>query len=215
VNRAAILSAANRHLLESYSRRTTAVLQAALPLPIALPWLERLLAENVAKEVRKNSLVIARADATVDAGEQPDEAMVEALLAAARDIDRNFLAGMGGVPLVIRIPYERIEPIRRRRIERLLDASIRILRAWQGRYRLRAVLDQTCPGVELERLLFDLLNLYAEETRVLGEAVRLPRLLVPLRQRVVGSLYRVMQDAAGQLAMETAARALSGRATAR
>jgi hypothetical protein len=206
VNRAAILSAANRHLLESYSRRTAAVLQAALPVPIALPWLERLLAENVAKEVRKNSLVIARAASAVDAGQQSDESMVAALLAAARNIDREFLAGMGGAPLIIRIPYDQIEPIRRQRIERLLESSVRVLGAWQGRRCLRAVLDQTCPGVELGRLLFNLLKLYADETRVLGEAVRLPRLLVPLRQRVVGNLYRVMQDVAGQLATEAAAK---------
>lgn len=207
MNRAGILATVNRRFLEAYSRRTTQTLRNTLRLPLALPWLERLLVENVAKEVQKDSLVIARAAAAVASGESPGEAVLATLLAATKEIDRAFLSGVSGIPLDIVIRYEQIEPMRYRRIERLLTESIRVLEVWQGRRGLRSVLSQSYSGMELERLLLDLLNLYAQETKVLGEAVRLPRLLVPLRAGIVCSLFRVMQDAAGQLAAEWAVQA--------
>jgi hypothetical protein len=209
MDRAGILAAANRRLLESYSQRTTQSLRAALPLPIALPWLERLLVENVAKEVRKDCLVIMRAAVIHGSGEPLSPAGLATLLVATKEIDRDFLSRVGGAPLAILIRYEQIEPIRRRRIERLLTATSRVLDVWHGRSDLRAVLRQTHPDAELERLLFDLLNLYAEETKLLGEAVRLPWPLVPLRQRIVKSLYLVMRDVAGRLAKEMSAQVRS------
>ena len=61
-NHARVLARLNRALLEAFSRRTTEALRGTLPLRLALPHLEPLLARNVAKEVRKDALVIARAD---------------------------------------------------------------------------------------------------------------------------------------------------------
>jgi hypothetical protein len=61
VRPARLLAALNRRLLEAYSRRTIDALLRHLPLPAALPWLERLLASNVEKEVRKDRAVIISA----------------------------------------------------------------------------------------------------------------------------------------------------------
>jgi hypothetical protein len=156
---------------------------------LALPALEPFLAENVAKEVRKDALVIRRA------GEPPDPGAAREIVAAAREIDREFLSRVGGFPVRIEIPYDRIEPLRLRRIELGLDTARRILDAWRQGRRLRAAF----ANGELERRLFEMLQLYAEETQTLSHAVRLPGLLAPLRERLAQRLREAMTDAARSL----------------
>ena len=59
------LARLNGRILNAYSRRTAAALRAALPLRLALPHLEPVLALNVDKEVQKDRLVILRAPSRV------------------------------------------------------------------------------------------------------------------------------------------------------
>jgi len=205
MHRARLLAELNRQLLEAYSRRTTAALRARLPLPVVLPWLDQLLLINVAKEVRKDAHVIGRAVRMTKAGQPIDDALVAALLQTAREIDRDFLASARS-PLQIPIRYEAVNPVRTQRIHRLLDAGSRLSRAWSPRRKLRDALAETFPEAELECLLFDLLRLYARETQVLGEAVRMPALLSPLRRRVLAGLYETMEKTAQTLSREAAGR---------
>lgn len=139
--------------------------------------------------MRKDTLLIRRAAA----GRSPGDAAE--ILAAARAIDREFLARLGGLPVRIEIPYDRIEPLRLRRIELGLDTAERILDAWRRGRRVRAVF---APG-ELERRVFEMLQMYAEETQALSHAVRLPGLLAPLRERIARHLREAMTDAARTL----------------
>ena len=164
-------------------------MRAALPLRLALPALEPFLAENVAKEVRKDALVIRRA------GEAPAPGTAREILAAARAIDREFLERIDGFPVRIEIPYDRIEPLRLRRIELGLDTARRILDVWRHGRRLR----EAFALGELEHRLFEMLQLYAEETQALSHAVRLPGLLAPLRERVAQRLREAMTRAARTL----------------
>ena len=156
---------------------------------MALPTLEPFLAENVAKEIRKDALVIRRA-ATA-----PVPGTAHEIVAAARQIDREFLERIGGFPLRIRIPYDRIEPLRLRRIELGLDTAGRVFDAWRQRRRLRQAF---APG-ELEHRLHEMLRLYAEETLALSDAVSLPGILAPLRRRLAERLRDAMRQAASSL----------------
>jgi len=202
VDRPGALAGLNRRILEAYSRRTVDRLRAALPLRIAMPHLEPVLARNVAKETQKDALVIRRAGATLAGGRQPDREALSGLLEATQDIDRAFLAQVGNLPIRIVVPYHEIAPIRTQRIERLFAAACRLLGAWDMQRGLRAALQESYPRAELEQLLWDLLRLYAMETRVLSRSVQLPALLVPLRERIAQSLYEIMSDIARRLAGE-------------
>jgi hypothetical protein len=202
MDRPGALAVLNRRILEAYSRRTIDTLRAALPLRIALPHLEPVLARNVAKETQKDALVIRRAGTTLAAGRQPDREALSGLLEATQDIDRAFLAQVGSLPIRIVVPYHEVAPVRMQRIERLFAAAHRILDAWRMGRGLRAAVQESYPRAELERLLGDLLCLYAQETRVLSGSVQLPLLLVPLRERIAQSLYEIMGDVARRLAGE-------------
>ncbi len=209
MQRARLLAELNRRLLEAYSRRTAAALRARLPLPVALPWLDDLLLLNVDKEVRKDALAIHHAVQSARSAQPVDAARMEALLQAARAIDRDFLARARG-PLEIPIRHELIDPVRRRRIRRLVDATAELCGAWTARRGLRAALALRFPGGALERLLFELMLGYAQETRLLGESVRMPVLLAPLRRRVLAGLFETMEQTAASLAREAAARMTAG-----
>lgn len=165
-----------------------------------MPVLEPFLAENVAKEARKDELVIRRAGEADAAGTPADARAVRELLAAARAIDRDFLDRIAGAPVHIAIRYERLEPLRQRRIELGLDTACRILHGWRHGRRVRDVLEPP----ELERRLAGILRLYAEETAALGESVRLPRLLAPLRERIAQRLGQAMTQAAAGIARDVA-----------
>jgi hypothetical protein len=205
-SRARALARLNRALLEAFSRRTTDALRRTLPLRLALPHLEPLLARNVAKEVRKDALVIARAGRT-RAGDAPEPAAVRELLEAARDIDGEFLAGLGQAPIRIVVPYDEITPLRARRIEQLLEATRRILQSWEAKRGLRATLQACYTRLEFERLIYEDLRLYARETLALSRAVRLPAILQPARESIAQRLYEIMQRVAAQLARDAAASA--------
>ena len=165
-----------------------------------LPALEPFLAGSVAKEVRKDVLVILCAGEALAAGAPPGADAARQLLAAARAIDREFLARVEGFPMRIDICYDRIEPLRLQRIELCLNTAYRILDAWRHGQRLRDALS----AGDAERRMFGMLRLYAEETQALSYCVRLPGLLAPLRERIALRLLEVMTGAARGLAREVA-----------
>jgi hypothetical protein len=163
-------------------------------LRVALGPLEPILALNVDKEVRKDALVIALAAR----GAAPDG--VSEMLARARQIDREFLERLGRLPLRLEIRYQDVEPIRRRRMERLLDAAARLLAApWRGlRPALRACYDER----DFAGRLGEHLHLYALEVHALNRSVRVPALIGVVRGLVAERLRAIMEAECGVLARE-------------
>ena len=179
-------------MLREFSRRTTERVRTALPLRLALPALESFLAENVEKEIRKDARVIRCAAVAVAAGVAPAHEAVQQLLAAARETDRDFLARVGRFPVQIDIPYDRIEPLRLRRIELGLDLAYLLLDAWSRGKKSRAIL----PRRDLALRLRELLELYALEVLALSHSVRLPGPLAVLRERIAERLRSEMAEIA-------------------
>jgi hypothetical protein len=202
MNRARALAALERRILEAFSRRTVAALRVALPIRLALPHLERVLALNVAKEAQKDALVIRCGAEALAAGAPPGRESVMRLLEESKRIDRNFLDRIGPFPVGILIRYDDVAPVRTQRIERLLSAAYRILAAWQAAGGLRAALQACYAQPEFERELHEMLKLYAMETNALSRSVRLPVLLVPLQERLARGLSRTMDTVALQLARD-------------
>lgn len=201
------LARLNGRILNAYSRRTTTALRAVLPLRLALPHLEPVLALNVAKEVRKDTLVILRAGKLLQAGQPDWTQILPQLLAETREIDRKFLSRVGAFPIDIVIRYEEIAPVRMRRIKLLCDAAMKILAARDRGLRLRGAMQASFSRDEFAQLLDQLFRLYAEEVRSLSRSVRLPALLVPVRELIAQELLNVMIRVARPLALEIAATA--------
>lgn len=204
MDRTRILAVLDRRILEAFSRRTVDALRAALPVRLALPHVERVLALNVAKEAQKDALVIRCGAEALVAGSPPGRDTVMRLLDETKKIDRTFLDRIGAFPVGIMIRYEEVAPVRTQRIERLLSTAYRVLEAWRTASGIRAALRASYAQPEFERDLHEMLKLYALETNALSRSVRLPALLTPLREQLAGGLYRVMNAAAIQLASDLA-----------
>jgi hypothetical protein len=205
VKRARALARLNGRILDSFSARTTTALRGALPLRIALPHLEPVLALNVAKEIRKDTLVILRARELAANGMSNWDDVLPHLLDATKEIDRMFLGQVRAFPVGVVIRYEEIAPIRARRMKLLYEGALKVLATENGQCSLRGALQTSFPPGEFELLLFGLFRLYADETRSLSRSVRLPRLLVPLREFIAQELLNVMIGVARPLALEIAA----------
>lgn len=201
------LARLNGRVLHAFSRHTTTALRAALPLRLALPHLEPVLALNVDKEVEKDTLVILRAR-TLETGSTTDwNEVLAQLLQATREIDRLFLARVGRFPVEIIVRYDEIMPIRSRRIKLLHDTARKLLTAGGSRLALRGAMQASFSRDEFSQLLYELFRLYAEETRSLSRSVRLPGPLVPLRELIGQELLNVMIRVARPLATEIATKA--------
>ncbi len=137
--------------------------------------------------MRKDTLAIR-------SGENADE-----LLRRAREIDREFIARLERLPLVrLRIRYEDVEPIRRRRIERLLETARALLAPpWRG---IRPAARARYGRAEFETRVREHLRLYATEVHALSRSVRPALLVAPWR----GRLYALMSEQANALAREVA-----------
>jgi len=204
MDRAAHLAALNGKLLQAFSRRSLATLRASSALRLVLPHVEPLLALNVGKEVRKDALAFRAAAEAVELGAVPDAQAAAGVLEATKAIDREFLRRLDDFPLRLEISYARVAPVRLRRIERLLDAAYRLLAHWPPRTRLRAVIQAQYSAEAYEQLILALLGLYGEEAGALARAVRLPRLLAPLTERLVRRLDATLAEVAPQLARDAA-----------
>ena len=201
------LARLNGRILNAYSRRTTTALRAVLPLRLALPHLEPVLALNVDKEVKKDTLVIQHAG-ELPTGSTPDwNELLPQLLQATKEIDRMFLARVGRFPVEIVVRYEEIIPIRTRRMKLLHEAALRILHAHGSEHGLRRAMHASFSRDEFAQLLNELFRLYAEETRSLSRSVRLPGPLAALRELIAQELLNVMLGVAKPLALEIAATA--------
>jgi hypothetical protein len=214
MDRAAHLAALNGRLLQAYSRRSLETLRSSAALRLVLPQVEPLLALNVSKEVRKDALAFRAAADAAAAGAAPDAGIAGQLLEATKAIDREFLRRLDDFPVRLEISYARVAPLRLRRIERLLEAAYRLLAHWPPRTQLRAVIQAQYSAEAFEQLLLALLRLYAEEACALARAVRLPRLLAPLTERLARRLDATLAEVAPRLARDAAARAYRPRATA-
>lgn len=207
MNRVHALTRLNRVVLEAFSRRTLDQVlggwaRGLAPLRLALPGLGRLLALNVAKEVRKDAFTI-RCAAGAFAAEVPLAREVrKQLFDATKAIDLEFASRLRGLPIAVVYRYDEIAPLRTERIERLLDAAYRILNGWPPQRGVRAALQACYRRTELEQLLLDMLRLYALETRVLSRSLKLPALLASAQERFAQCLYGAMTDVAVHLASE-------------
>jgi hypothetical protein len=138
--------------------------------------------------VRKDAFAI---QSKHDAGE---------LLSHAREMDREFVAKLERFPLVrLRIPYEDVEPIRRQRMERLLEAALELLGTtpWRG---IRAAARAHYSRAQFEARVREHLRLYAAEVHALSRSVRPALLVAPWRER----LRALMERQADALAHEVA-----------
>ena len=206
MDKVSLLCAMDRHMLEEFSRRTTQRLKQHTLFRLMLGPLQSFLEINVNKEVEKDRQVILHAASLVQDEKFPTQQDVQHLLSLARDIDRVFLQQAAIFPANIAIDYQDIDPLRQQRIQCLLNESHQLLRQWQTMTCLRNALAVLYDTEQFRKLLFDILNLYTLETKMLSQSVRMPAVLSFASESLTQTVHVVMESVARQLSEE-----LSGR----
>lgn len=213
MDRADALAALNRKILGAYSARTVAALRDSLATRLALPYLEPVLELNIAKEVRKDALVIRRAADAAAAGVRPTAEIAHELFAATKAVDEDFLQRVDSFPVRICIRYEDIEPVRMSRIRYVLHGAHRIFASWTEHTPLRDAMRTAYDEGEFEMLLSVILDLYARETRVVSRSLQLPATLTGVADRAAQHLSKVMADAGTRLAVDVARALYRGKSS--
>lgn len=193
-----------RFMLEEFSRRTTRALFKQMLFRFVFRPFQNFLNANVDKEVEKDRNIILHAAGLVQTGTYPTQQDIQHLLDLARDIDQAFLKQIIS-PVKLTIEYPLIEPIRKQRIQLLLNESHRLLRQWQQTGSLRKALAVKYDEQQFRKLLYDILHLYSLETRLLSHATHLPGILAFARDSLSQTVYVTMEAVAHQLAEELAA----------
>jgi hypothetical protein len=206
MDRPGALASLNGKILASYSVRTITALRNALAFRVALAHLQPVLALNLDKEIRKDTLVIRHAGYAVAAGQAPAKPDAQKLYVETQAIDATFLQDMESSPVRVVIPYDEIEPLRVRRIQYVIEAAYRILSVWPEHRGLKAALRAIYGETDFELLICMILDLYARETRALARAVRVPAALAPLQDRFARHVGSVMSEVGMRLAQDLARR---------
>lgn len=201
MRRGKILATLNGRLLREFSGRTIERLRAYRLVRLVLPHVEPILAANVDKEIEKDRIVLARAVET-QASDIDPEPELTALFEATLAVDRSFLQQLERLPVRLKVDYALIRPLRLQRIELLFDGAHRILQAWPPDAHLRFAVNTAHTAESFEKTLWQLLNLYAEETRALSRAVHLPLLLARAREPFAEALLDIMRRTGAELARE-------------
>jgi hypothetical protein len=200
VDKVRLLSAMSGAMMQEFSARTAARLADYTLFKLLLPVFRAFLDINVRKEIEKDRLVIACA--AQRAGSAPTEADIQRLLQQARAIDQKFLQQAAVFPVSIHIEYRDIEQIRRRRIERLLEAAGGLFAQWAQTPRFRAAVAQLYSRAEFESLLREILELYSVETKMLSRSVNIPQIFHIARDSLSDTVHTVMVSVAQGLAGE-------------
>jgi len=199
-----ILCAMNRRMMHEFSRRTTDELAKSKLFRRVLPAFQSFLEINVEKEVDKDRLAISAAAAAQRGGGSPSDVDIGALLRSARAIDERFSRRASFFPVSIDIRYQDLEPIRRSRIELLVECAYRVLAQWEETPRFRDAVAAVYREEQFRALLREILSLYGKETRLLSNSVRVPFVVTMARDTLARIIYAAMEDAGKRLAGELA-----------
>lgn len=178
---------------------------------LLMPVVGGFLKANVEKEAKKDGIVISTAVRAFGEGRRPGREDVEALVEKTKALDRQFLNNSFFLFLSIGIDYREVEPIRRRRIERMLASTFRLLGCWDEGLGFEGALGRACSKEGFGDFVREILHLYSLETRALGLSVGLPLPAGKRRARIAEEIYSIMEEEGRRIALEYAEKLFSGK----
>ncbi|MBS1269586.1 MAG: hypothetical protein MAG794_00537 [Gammaproteobacteria bacterium] len=189
-------------MMQEFSQRTIDELNQKKLFKLLLPPFQSFLESNVDKEIEKTRFAIYKSADARKNHRQPGNTDTEQLLQKAREIDQEFLRKASSLSSAINIQYHDIERIRKNRIDRLLGAAYHILKKWEDVPQFRVVVAGLYTRKQFHTLLYDILSLYIDETRILSNSVKIPRNLSFVRDSLLQTIHSVMEKVAEELAIE-------------
>lgn len=192
-------------LMQAFSEQTIRALSKHTLIQLFLPNVRSLIKANVLKEIEKNRAVIL-ATASMPAGANAlSKTTIDSLLLDFRQVDEEFCSNIFGLPIQLHIHYERVDPIRLLRLQKLSEVALVLLRQHGQSARLRKDIQVVYSQHEFHLHLLKYLLLYAEEVKLLIFSLKVPWLLEFSRVEFSRIIEESMSEVAATLAENASA----------
>ena len=199
MNKAEKLCDRDRELLTAFSKRALAHLTGRPLNALPLPFVTEYMSANVMKEVEKDRIIIEHAVAAFKANTRFEELAVDDIFELTKTVDRTFVKGLMIPALVIKVRYEDIADIRKKRIRCLSRAVFKVMEHWVDSISFEARIHQAYSEQEFKATLAEILHLYNQETRALSNSIKF---LNPFNTAIsffAGPLFDAMEAAANEV----------------
>ncbi len=196
-------------LMHAFSSRTIDNLKDQTLFRVLMPALSKFLDENVEKEIKKDSLAIKLIFNAYQLEKRVLPAEFESIIEKTKKIDQEFLARTRSLPLSLTIPYDKIEELRKKRMELIAKFVCTILHHWMDEESLYDAIRLAFKKEEFRKIILKILHLYNLETEALSDTVRLPIFLKMAHKSISKALYNTMESVARQIAEEWSSKVYS------
>jgi len=196
---AEVLCDRDKAMLAAFSRRALAHLTGRSLNALALPFVAEYMNANVMKEAEKDRLIIEHAVAAFTSGTRVEELAVDDIFETTKTVDKTFVKGLLIPSLMIKVRYEDIADIRKKRITCLLHAVFTLMDHWSDSISFEARIRQAYSEQEFHATLSEILHLYNQETRALSNSIKF---LNPFNTAITffaGPLFDAMESAANEV----------------
>jgi len=171
VNKAEVLCDRDREMLTAFSKRALAHLTGrsfnALPFSFVTEYMNA----NVMKEVEKDRIIIEHAVAAFKTNTSVEELAVDDIFEMTKTVDRTFVKRIMIPSLVIKVRYEDIADIRKKRIRCLSKAVFNLMENWTDLLSFETRIRQAYAEQEFKATMDEILHLYNQETRSLSGSI--------------------------------------------
>ncbi len=174
MDRAQIIADKNSSLMHEFSRQSLAAVRLNSFLSLALPVFSRYLEANVGKEVEKDRLIIGEAALAFHAGRPACDLDLEDIFEKTKVVDKKFLDSLSIPSFSISVRYSDFADIRIQRIWRIARSVYELLDNWPDNGQFDDAVRTAYRESEFRHILDEILQLYSNETRMLGDAIRSP-----------------------------------------
>ncbi|MCX7794136.1 MAG: hypothetical protein N2257_07030 [Thermodesulfovibrionales bacterium] len=206
MNKLQMISKEYGSLMHTFSARTIDNLRHQAFFRVLMPAISKFIDDNVEKEIKKDSLAIKLIFDAFNLERKVSKTEFDKIIEKTKRIDEEFLEKTSSVPLSLKIPYNEVEELRRRRIETLARFVCTILHHWMDEESLHSAIRLAYKKEDLKKLIFNILHLYNLETKILSSSVKLPLILKPAKESLSRALFDTMESVAREIAEEWSAR---------
>jgi hypothetical protein len=200
MDKVGILCDNNRAMMEEFSSRSLDRVRAHSRLLTSLPFFSTYFKANVKKEVDKDRLIIEVAADAFRSGEPACELDLEDIFERTKIVDKQFIQDLRIPSFSLSVRYGDIADIRIQRIWRISRTVYELLQQWPDTASFKDVVRKVYTGKEFKHIITDILHLYNQETRMLGNSIRLLPPFNNTMRSMSEIFFQAMEDVTESLA---------------
>jgi len=172
MNKVNILCEKDRIMMYEFSRMSLNRMQDRSPQIGMHSFFSAYNESNVKKEVDKDRLIIEEAARAYEAGRPACDLDLEDIFEKTKAIDKVFLSSLLIPSFALTVRYSDFADIRIQRIWRISRTVYALLTHWPVEASFSEAVKNAYTGNKFKEIISEILQLYSQETRMLGKSIR-------------------------------------------